>query len=67
MNNEERQAFEKVRDIPDSIYDNDNDQLMNIEDVLDGSMRMGLSHAGGEFQQILEDGLTQDRYGHFFI
>jgi hypothetical protein len=67
MNNEERQAFEKARDIPDSICDNDYDQLMTIDDVLDGSMPMGLSHAGGEFQQILEEGLTQHRYGHLFL
>jgi hypothetical protein len=59
MNEEERQAFEIARDIPD--YGTDNSLLMNIDDVLDGSMHMNLSHAGGEFQHILEEGLTEHR------
>jgi Txe/YoeB family toxin of Txe-Axe toxin-antitoxin module len=65
MNNEERQNFEKARDIPDRGLDNDSN-LMNIDDILDGSTIMGLSHAGGEFQQILEeDLLTENQYGQF--
>lgn len=68
MDNKERQAFEDARDIPDSTYDNDNDLLMNnIDDILDGSARLDVSHAGGEFQQILEEGLPEHRYGLFII
>lgn len=64
MDKEERQAFEDARDIPDSNHNNSNDLLMNIDDILDGSTRMDFSHAGGEFQQILE-GLPERRYGLF--
>ena len=63
MDNDERQVFESARDIPDDIHDNDSSLLMNIDDILDGSVTMGFSHAGREFQQILEDDLqTEHRY-----
>jgi hypothetical protein len=62
MDNEEQQAFESARDIPDINNDNDNDSMLNIGDILDGSMCIDLSHAGGEFQQILEEGLLADHW-----
>ena len=58
MDKEEREAFENARDIPQ--YNDDGNFLMNIDEVLDGSTIMGLSHAGGEFQQILEGDLQTD-------
>jgi len=60
MNDGERQIFENARDIPDSNCDNDSGLLMNIDEILNGSTIMGFSHAGGEFQQFLED---EHRYG----
>ena len=60
MDEDERAAFDAARDIPED--DNDGyitENEMNIEDVLDGTTPIDLSHAGGEFQHIIEEELDK--------
>jgi hypothetical protein len=58
MDEDERTAFEAARDRPeddDDGYVTENE--ININDVLDGTTRIDLSHAGGEFQDIIDEEL----------
>lgn len=60
MDVDERAAYDAARDIAeneDDGYVTDNE--MDINDVLDGTTRMDFSHAGGEFQHIIEEELLQ--------
>jgi hypothetical protein len=63
MNEEERMAYDAARDIPEDEDDGyvTEDEPMNIMDILDGTAELNLSHAGGEFQHIVEDELYQQR------
>jgi hypothetical protein len=54
MNEEEHLAYDAACDIPDDGYV-DEGGPMDINDVLDGTMTLNLSHAGGEFQNIIEE------------
>jgi hypothetical protein len=57
-------AYNAVREIPedgDDSYVTDDD-AMNINDVLDGTVEVDLSHAGGKFQQLMEDALHQESW-----
>jgi hypothetical protein len=65
MNEEERMAYNAAQDIPDDGYINENEP-MNINDVLDGTAELNLSHAGGEFQLIVEEELYQQHSYVFF-
>jgi hypothetical protein len=58
MNKEECLAYNAACDIPDDGYVNQ-DGPMAINDVLDGTMTLNLSHAGGEFQNIIEEEICQ--------
>ena len=60
MDVDERAAFEAARDIPEDDNHDDGyvtDNEININDVLDGTTRIDLSHAGGEFQDIIDEEL----------
>ena len=60
MNEEERMAYDASWDIPkddDHDWYFTEDKPMNIIDVLDGTAELNLSHAGGEFQHIVEEEL----------
>ena len=59
MNDEERIAYDAARDIPEGDGYVTDDEPMNINDVLDGTTQLNASHAGGEFQQIMEEELRQ--------
>lgn len=61
MNEEERMAYDAARDIPEDDGYITEDEPMNIHDVLNGNAELDLSHAGGEFQLILEEELYQQR------
>jgi len=60
MNEDERAIYDAARDIPE---DNDDgyitDNEMDINNVLDGTTQMEFSHAGKEFQHIVEEELHQ--------
>jgi hypothetical protein len=51
-------AIEASQDIPDDASKPDG---LDISDILDGSTPLNLSHAGGEFNQILEEGLHSEQ------
>ena len=59
MSEEERRAFEGLRDLLEP-QDHD-DQFIDIDDVIDGNAAFNISHAGGEFQEILEDFQSQEQ------
>jgi hypothetical protein len=62
MDEDERRAFDRLRDIPDNIPDNMGDCPIDIDNVLDGSTRIDISHAGGEFQQMLEEDVRKEQW-----
>lgn len=58
--NEERQRLlSQIQDIPESnnAQDQDNDTWIDIDSVIDGQTPINLSHAGGEFRELLEEEL----------
>jgi hypothetical protein len=60
MDEDERATYDAARDIPEDVNDGYvTENEMDINDVLDGKTRMDFSHAGGEFQHILEEELLQ--------
>jgi hypothetical protein len=60
MDEDQRAIYDAARDIPEVPNDGYvTDNEMDINDVLDGTTRIDLSHAGGEFQHILEEELRQ--------
>jgi hypothetical protein len=60
MNEVERAEYDAARDIPEDQGDGyETDHEMDINDVLDGTTRLDFSHAGGEFQHIMEEELHQ--------
>jgi hypothetical protein len=63
MNEHERHAFDKLRDIPE---DHDDEEIY-IADVLDGSTPLDISHAGGEFVELLEEDLRKEQVYVSFI
>jgi hypothetical protein len=58
MNDEQRASYDAARDIPDDGYVTEHEP-MDINDVLDGTAQLDISHAGGEFQHIMEEELHQ--------
>ena len=67
MDEFKRRAMESLRDIPE-----DESELCglgsDIGNILDGSVPLDLSHAGGEFNQILEEDLrTEQPYVSSFL
>ena len=60
MNEVERAEYDAARDIPEDEGDGyETDHEIDINDVLDGTTGLDFSHAGGEFQQIMEEELQQ--------
>ena len=60
MNEDERATYDAARDIPDDGNDGYVvDHEIDINDVLDGTIQLDFSHAGGEFQHIMEEELHQ--------
>ena len=60
MDDEQCASYKAVWDIPN----NDNGYVtehepMDINDILDGTAQLDFSHAGGEFQHIMEEELHQ--------
>ena len=51
--------YDAARDVPEGDGYVTEDEPMNINDVLDGTAELNLSHAGGEFQHIVEEELYQ--------
>ena len=63
MSEDQRAIYDAARDIPENEDDGYvTDHEMDINDVLDGRTRLDFSHAGGEFQHIMEEKLH--RYIH---
>lgn len=64
MSEENLETFQALREIPEDRgeYDSDDDNgtYVNIHDVLDGSSRIEISHAGGEFISTLQEGIEED-------
>ena len=60
MNEEERMAYDAAWDVPEDDGYVTEDKPMNINDVIDGTAELNLSHAGGEFQYIVEEELYQE-------
>jgi hypothetical protein len=60
MDEDERIAYDAARDIPEDNNDGYiTENEMNINDVLNGTTRIDFSHAGGEFQHIIEEELQK--------
>ncbi|KAJ6474311.1 hypothetical protein C8R45DRAFT_935708 [Mycena sanguinolenta] len=66
MPEDQLENFRALRDFSDSqavdMGDDDNDMghsFHNINDVLDGTIQMDVSHAGGEFIATLQDGIEK--------
>jgi hypothetical protein len=59
MNEEERMAYDAARDVPEDDGYVTEGEAMDINDVLDGTAELNVSHTGGEFQHILEEELHQ--------
>jgi hypothetical protein len=59
MNEDERMAYDAARDIPEDDGYVTEDELMDLNDILDGTAELNFSHAGGEFQHIVEEELYQ--------
>lgn len=60
MSEDDLAAYNRARqDIPDVVDDGyvTDDEPMDINTVLDGYAELNLSHAGGEFQDIMEEEL----------
>ena len=58
MTPDERHALEALRELP-IAYDDDDDEIdlgrVTIEDILDGSEPLNISHAGGEFAALTKE------------
>jgi hypothetical protein len=68
MDEDERAAFEAARDMPED--DNDGyvtENEINFNDVLDGTTLIDLSHAGGEFQDIIDEELFKKTSYVYFL
>lgn len=66
MDDEQRASYKAAWDIPDNDdgYVTEHEP-MDINDVLDGTARLNFSHAGDEFQHVMEEELHQQtRYAH---
>ncbi|KII92209.1 hypothetical protein PLICRDRAFT_102616 [Plicaturopsis crispa FD-325 SS-3] len=56
MTADERRALEALRDIPIANDDGSHTfEDVNIEDILDGSEPLNISHAGGEFEALTQE------------
>lgn len=63
MTQENLENFQSLReDRTEDIADDDGQSpsFMNIDDVLDGTTRIEMSHAGGEFVATLQEGIEED-------
>ncbi|KAF7358843.1 hypothetical protein MSAN_01224200 [Mycena sanguinolenta] len=69
MPQEQLESFRELRDYsqsrsvstePEDMQVDDGPSLLNIRDILDGSTRLDISHAGGEFIATLQDELEQE-------
>lgn len=61
MSEEDHIAYDAAWDIPEDDSDGYVTDCgpMDINDVFDGTAQLNVSHAGGEFQQIMEEELRQ--------
>ena len=59
LNDEDRAAYNAAQDVPEDDDFVTEPELMDINDVLDGTAELNFSHAGGEFQDIMEEELRQ--------
>ncbi|KAG6839199.1 hypothetical protein C0991_004958 [Blastosporella zonata] len=56
LEKKDREVINAIRDMPN--YDGaDEDGWAHAEEVLDGRVEIDISHAGGEFQQLMEEDL----------
>lgn len=56
MSSAEREALEKLQRVAeDDDFDAGGSSTFNMADILDGSERIDISHAGGEFSALQED------------
>jgi hypothetical protein len=56
MGEDERRTLDAIWDLPED-YDDD---VIDVDDVLDGIAPIDISHVSGEFQAILEDDLRKE-------
>jgi hypothetical protein len=59
MDEVQRRSIEALHDIPEGS--DQADDGLGINDILDGSTPLDLSHAGGEFSQLLEEDLRTEK------
>lgn len=64
MDGSDCHAIEMLQDIPDDMGEPSG---LGINNILDGSTPLNLSHAGGEFNQILEDDLRAEQPSVFLL
>jgi hypothetical protein len=61
MDMDERIALEALRDRPEDMDSDPSDNLwINVDQVVDGSTRLNISHAGGEFREMLEEVIQKE-------
>ncbi|KAF8181741.1 hypothetical protein K438DRAFT_2169043 [Mycena galopus ATCC 62051] len=61
MSEEHLEAFRALREVPeDRSGEIDDHEELGIGDVLDGTVQMDFSHAGGEFIETLQDGIEAE-------
>ncbi|KAG6887585.1 hypothetical protein C0992_011686 [Termitomyces sp. T32_za158] len=59
---ERQHVLNEIRDIPDSCHDHDNNgDWVDANAVINGRAEINLSHAGGEFQELLEEELQPQK------
>jgi hypothetical protein len=55
MTPDEQRSFQALRELPDEAGQNSNDWIM-LDEVLDGSQHLEVSHAGGELSALADLG-----------
>ncbi|KAG6847569.1 hypothetical protein H0H93_007343 [Arthromyces matolae] len=59
LEDKEREVINAIRDMPDyEDLNNDDDDFVDPGRILDGAVAIDISHAGGEFQQLMEQDLS---------
>jgi hypothetical protein len=64
-----REAFERLRDMPDDPMDHSDDEspsTFNYDDVAEGNIHIDISHAGGEMGD-LQDDLNEELNGKKYV
>ncbi|KAG6835989.1 hypothetical protein H0H93_012471 [Arthromyces matolae] len=63
LEDREREVINAIRDMPDyEGLNDDGDDFVDAGQILDGAVEIDISHAGGEFQQLMEQDLAPRKH-----